>query len=235
MPHPLNLIFSESISEIAAALSRAQAAFPVVKKDNRAEVRSVKGSYAYQYASLGSVLDAIRGPLAANGLAYTQPLEETTEGTYVVTLLLHTSGQWICSRLRVPTHDLIGAQAVGSYITYARRYSIASLTGVAIEEDDDGRAAQQQASRRGESLSPREPGCDDGQPAPAPAATPGREPRTKGKIRNGNWLAEAAAKQGLVDEFVEIGNRLCFPAKLEEWSAEQVANAIQIRSERLVQ
>lgn len=225
----LELTMSPQISEITAALAKAQTAFPVVKKDSKAEIRSVKGNRDYHYASLGAVLDAIRGPLAAHGIAYTQPLEETPEGTFLVTLLLHTSGQWICSRFRIPRNDTTGAQDVGSYITYARRYSIAGVTGLAIE-DDDGQAATRQTERQRPSAATsrperpvpaREPGCDDD----------GKEPR-RGKVRNAKWLIEAATKQGLIGEFLAIGEQLGYPDNLTDWNEDQVAGAIEARTAR---
>ena len=249
----LDLTMSPQVNEIAAALAKAQAVFPVVKKESKAEIRSARGNYEYHYASLAAVIEAIRGPLAASGITYTQPIEEGDGVTYVTTLLIHTSGQWLCSRFRIPTADLIGPQAIGSYIGYARRYAITALTGVAIE-DDDGRAAQRQAERAPsqqrapepvstwpDRMNPpgtggptrsgeggREPGCDD-----QPARPNGREPRSVGKIRTGEWLAQAADKQGLVDEFTAIGKRLGYPLSFKEWTPQQVANAIQWRKEKL--
>ena len=232
----------------------------MVKKDSKAEIRSARGSYEYHYAGLGAVLDSIRGTLAAHGLAYTQPIEEIAEGTYLVTVLMHTSGQWIASRFKIPTANLIGPQAIGSYIAYARRYSIASLTGVAIE-DDDGRAAQRQAGppqgerpgakpaqqepgepyadyvNRSQVNPPaREPGCDDTPPASPPSgpAPNGSEPRRRvGKRRDGPWLVQAAAKQNLLDEFTNIGLALGYAAPMNRWTEEQVAKAIEYRKELL--
>jgi len=238
---------SPEVNEIAAALAKAQASFPVIKKESKAEIRSARGNYEYHYASLGAVIEAIRGPLSANGISYTQPIEESDHGTFLATLLIHTSGQWICSRLKIPTADLIGPQAIGSYIAYARRYSIASLTGIAIE-DDDGRVAQRQAERQQPQLAPaaappprRDAGSDDDRP-PAPSKAivgsrqaNGREPRTVGKVRNGTWLYNAADKQGLLDEFKSLGDRLGYPARIIDWTPAQVAGAIQIRRERLTQ
>ena len=101
------LTMSPQVDAIATALAKAQSIFPVIKKESKVEIRTVKGAREYRYAGLGSVLDAIRGPLAANGIAYSQPLEETDQGTSLITLLIHSSGQWLCSRLRIPS-DLIG-------------------------------------------------------------------------------------------------------------------------------
>jgi ERF superfamily len=112
-----------------------------------------------KYADLASIMEAARAPLAANGLAVTQALHVPEEGGLcLITTLLHTSGQWIASRHPLPTvprpHEL------GSALTYARRYSYASLVGIVAEEDDDAEAAQQAGQRQGQA--PRS--------APKPAA-----------------------------------------------------------------
>src|SRR5208282_2022316 len=135
---------SDEINELAAALAAAQAHFPVILKLEKAEIRSVKGDRSYRYADLGAVLDGIRAHLSIAGLAYTQPLLEDEGGLVLRTMLIHSSGQWLASELRIPTQDLIGPQALGSYLAYARRYSIQGLTGIPIQ-DDDGAAAQIQA------------------------------------------------------------------------------------------
>jgi len=91
-------------------------------------------------ADLAAVVDAIRGPFGEHGLSYVQ-LPEACEGEEiaVVTLLMHISGQWISSRTVVPVTKK-DAQGYGSALTYARRYGLQAMAGVAAE-DDDGNAA----------------------------------------------------------------------------------------------
>jgi ERF superfamily len=210
---------SEQINEIAAALAAAQSNFPVLVKDSRAEIRSPKGDREYRYVSLGKMLEAVQPHLAAQGICCTQPLDSDEQGSYVVTLLLHRSGQWIASRLRIPLLD--DPQALGSFISYARRYSLASVTGLAIE-DDDGQAARPRAqgSRRGPPAAPapREPGSDD-------------DRRTVPKIQDGPWLKGAAARAGSTSVFQEIGRELGFDEQIELWTAAQVRAAIAFRKE----
>jgi len=67
---------SENINELAAALAKAQASIPPVKKDLSAVIETkAGGKYAYAYADLASVLEAIRKPLSDNGLAVIQTVE----------------------------------------------------------------------------------------------------------------------------------------------------------------
>ncbi|MDA8311458.1 MAG: ERF family protein [Actinomycetota bacterium] len=125
---------SEQIDQLAAALAAAQAAFPPVKKDRTATVPTkTGGTYSYHYADLTDLLDAVRPVLTANGLAVVQG----GTGERMVTRLVHTSGQWIESDGTLPATQAT-PQGLGSAITYARRYWLSALLGIAAEEDDDG-------------------------------------------------------------------------------------------------
>lgn len=121
---------------LAAALAKAQAAFPPISRDKTVTVQTTKGgTYTFKYAPLDSILAAVRGPLAENGLAIVQLLDEDV----LVTSLLHESGAILSGRTPIPQSE--GVQAYGSAITYLRRYSIQALLGIAAEEDDDGNQA----------------------------------------------------------------------------------------------
>lgn len=131
---------SETVGAIAAALAKAQSVMrnPAFDKQNSAY-------QGFRYASLGAHLDAIRNPLSANGISVVQPTAVAEAGrVHVTTMLLHTSGEWIASEITMPCGNT--AQAVGSALTYARRYSLAALVGIVGEDDDDGNAATQAAA-----------------------------------------------------------------------------------------
>jgi hypothetical protein len=131
----------EIVSKLADALSRAQGEFPAIVKDKTAKVKSDKGSYEYQYADLASVIDAVRGPLAKHGLAYTQLIKLREDGrSILLTRLMHVSGESEEAEWALPTGS---PQQVGSALTYARRYCLSAMLGVAAEiDDDDGQAGQ---------------------------------------------------------------------------------------------
>jgi hypothetical protein len=132
---------SEAIGELAAALAGAQLQIKAPTKGRTAQIKSEKGSYGYKYADLADVIDCYREPLSKAGLALTQTLR-VDEGHMVLrTTLLHKSGEWIASEY--PLQNYNRPQEQGSAITYARRYSVTSLLGIAAEDDDDGQAAQQ--------------------------------------------------------------------------------------------
>jgi hypothetical protein len=127
---------SERIDELAAALAKAQGQFPAVTKDSAVNT----GKYGYRYADLASYLDAIRQPMAANGLAIIQAPYITGDGVTVTTMLAHASGQWIQNDLSMPVTDS-RPQTLGAIITYCRRYSLTAMLNLAAE-DDDGQGQQ---------------------------------------------------------------------------------------------
>lgn len=130
-------ITTSDFGRLAAALAKAQASFPPVTRSKTVTVTTkTGGSYKFSYAPLDAILDAVRKPLSDNGLALAQLLDNGS----LVTMLLHESGAVLEGRTALPqTGDV---QALGSAITYLRRYAIQALLGIAAEEDDDGNAAK---------------------------------------------------------------------------------------------
>lgn len=136
-------------SPLAAALARVQALIPRIKK---AETGKIEGttkegkhySYEYSYADLAGVSAAILPLLGANGLSFTS-WPTMRDGRLVLAYyLLHESGESMSGE-----YPLRGGtpQATGSEITYARRYALCAVTGVAPDDDDDAAAAQAEQSR----------------------------------------------------------------------------------------
>lgn len=125
---------SEQINELAKSLSNAQGIMIPASKDSN------NPFFKSKYADLAAVWSVCREPLSKNGLAISQHANSEGNIVTVETLLLHTSGQWLLSRLSMTSKDS-SPQAIGSCITYARRYSLSSILGIASEEDDDGNAA----------------------------------------------------------------------------------------------
>lgn len=122
-----------SIADLAAALCKAQAAMEGAKKD------ATNPHFKTKYADLAAVWDAIREPLTSNGLSVVQLLRDVQNGVEVETILLHSSGQQISAVFAMPASKQ-DAQGYGSAATYARRYALMAMVGVA-PEDDDGNAA----------------------------------------------------------------------------------------------
>ena len=135
---------SDSINELATALSAAQRLMEGAAKD------SANPFFKSRYADLSSIWLAIREPLGAHGLSVIQmPAAEGSKIT-ITTLLCHTSGQWISSELTMAGKD-DSPQGIGSAITYARRYALAAMAGVAPEDDDaEGAQGRRQEPQRQE-------------------------------------------------------------------------------------
>jgi hypothetical protein len=125
---------SENVDLISAALVKAQG---VMKA---ATYNKVNPHFKNKYADLAAVIDAIRKPMAENGLGFTQTMYATDTALFLTTTLRHTSGQWISSEYPLP----MGAtpQQLGSALTYARRYSLSSIACIAADEDDDAEATR---------------------------------------------------------------------------------------------
>lgn len=131
---------SPEVGEIAAALAKAQGALkPAIKDAENAAFKN--GGKASRYADLASVWDACRDALSANGLAVIQSPGAMVDGRVLVTTILaHSSGQFFRETAHVPIGQRVDAHGYGSATTYARRYALAAMVGVA-PEDDDGNAA----------------------------------------------------------------------------------------------
>jgi hypothetical protein len=143
----------------AADYVAALSALEDLVRDKKASVPTkTGGSYSYSYADLADALGHIRPILAEHHFAVTQPAYTDEHGFVCVsTTLVHSSGAVFPSdplRMRQPDQP----QALGSIITYLRRYSLLAAVGLATEDDDGAAASSQRASRK-----------------PAPAATPAAE------------------------------------------------------------
>lgn len=130
---------SEQVDQLHTALATAQGAM------ENATFNRVNPHFKNKYADLAAVWDAIREPLSKNGLSVTQTIGPYGEGTYLFTTLRHKSGQWIRSLFPLPQSSR--PQEFGSALTYARRYSLSAIIGIAADEDDDANAAQANGKR----------------------------------------------------------------------------------------
>jgi hypothetical protein len=121
---------SENIQELVAALSKAQGVMkPAIFNKKNPHFKN-------KYADFTSVMDACRMPLSSNGLSIMQYCETVNDKTILVTMLAHISGQFIKSFFPLNPKSL-DSQAVGSALTYAKRYCLAAMIGVVADDDDD--------------------------------------------------------------------------------------------------
>jgi hypothetical protein len=141
---------SPTFGALIVARAKASAAIKAIVKDKRATVQSRREggrSYEYQYADLADVIEAVEEALSSHELAVIQTTQERDRGAFLVTILAHGSGEWIASEIRLKALDG-GPQAHGSELTYLRRYQTLAILGIAPEQDDDGRAAQEHSQAR---------------------------------------------------------------------------------------
>ena len=124
-------------SEITAALSKAQLAFKPLTRSKTVKIKSAKGAFEYAYAPLDKIVEMIRKPLADNALAFVQRTRFEHGRLWLITALMHVSGQIIDSVYPLP-EKVNDAQSFGSALTYAKRYSLSALLGIVTEDDDDG-------------------------------------------------------------------------------------------------
>ena len=138
-PAPDTIVSDEwksiEIDKLASALARAQSEMKGAKS------KSKNPFYNSNYADLYTVIEACMPALNKNGLSVIQGNRfcTVTNGFYVTTMLLHASGQWIKSEVRMALGQKRDAHAIGAACTYGRRYGLAAMTGIA-QHDDEGNA-----------------------------------------------------------------------------------------------
>ncbi len=134
---------SETIGAIASALAKAQGELTNPEKSLVATIRSPfprEADRTFRYASLASGLDVVRKSLSLHEIATIQTTAIDQDGRQIrlTTMLAHASGEWISSDWPVcPVSDIVAPHRMGTALTYARRYALFALVGIAGEDDLD--------------------------------------------------------------------------------------------------
>src|SRR4051812_7380554 len=134
---------SESIGAIAAALARAQSEITNPEKSLSATIRSPfprETDRTFRYASLASGLDILRKGLGRQEIALIQmtAVDQASSQIRLTTVLAHSSGEWISSEWPVcGSNETEAPHRMGAALTYARRYALFALVGIAGEDDLD--------------------------------------------------------------------------------------------------
>jgi ERF superfamily protein len=127
---------SEKFGELIKALTKAQGQF------TKAVYDKTNPHFKSKYASLDAVHEAIKGPMAANGLAVSHLLSYKDGMILMETTLFHTSAEWIACEMPILVEKST-PQQLGSLLSYYRRYSLCCLLAIPVgEEDDDGEQAE---------------------------------------------------------------------------------------------
>jgi hypothetical protein len=180
---------SESVAALAAALAKAQAELVNPEKSLTAIIRAGRpgeGERSFRYAPLSSGLDIVRKTLGQHEIAtlQTTAIDATAGMVNLTTTLAHASGEWIASDWPVcPVAETASPQRMGAALTYARRYALFTLVGIAGEDDLDAPdlcdGPRSSTSSTGERpLTPR-----DGQPRSPPRGPGGNGQRREGMHR----------------------------------------------------
>lgn len=130
---------SPTVGKLADALAKAQGEMTHAHKEAENPAFKRGDNKASKYADLSNVVDAIRAAFSKHGLAYVQAIKPHDSAAVVETVLMHSSGEWIASEISIPIEKK-SAHGFGSAFTYARRFSLAAIAGVA-QADDDGNEA----------------------------------------------------------------------------------------------
>jgi hypothetical protein len=134
---------SESIAALAAALAKAQTELANPEKTLTATIgtdRNAEGARTFRYAPLSSGLDIVRKTLGKHEIAILQTtaIDQASRSLSLTTMLTHASGEWIASEWPVcPVSDTAAPHRMGAALTYARRYALFTLVGIAGEDDLD--------------------------------------------------------------------------------------------------
>src|ERR1700674_3331022 len=134
---------SESIAALAAALAKAQGELVNPEKSLTATINTDRGGHferTFHYAPLSSGLDIVRKTLGGHEIAtiQTTAVDQATGTINLTTVLAHASGEWIASDWPVcQVTDIATPHRMGAALTYARRYALFTLVGIAGEDDVD--------------------------------------------------------------------------------------------------
>lgn len=212
-----NVTMGGDVGALFAALAKAQGQMGAAKKG------AANPHFKSKFADLASVLEAILPPLNANGLALVQMPGHSEDKVTLTTMITHSSGGWICSKAATALGRKNDAQAVGSAITYLRRYCAqAALALPAV--DDDGEAAMGRGNSRPAPAKPK----------PAPQQRGGGFQKVKATPGHPSWandwkpfLAEAMkyveAKPGQsdIDAVTEEAKKLNFLKRPSEMTSSE--------------
>jgi ERF superfamily len=233
---------SESVAALASALAKAQAELINPEKSLTATIRTGRageGERTFRYAPLSSGLDIVRKTLGQHEIATVQTtaIDQAAGIVNLTTLLAHASGEWIASDWPVcPIAETANPQRMGAALTYARRYALFTLVGIAGEDDLDAPdlcdgPPSPSASTLGASVRPAHV-----QPGGSPR-TPGNGHARSGLNRERPALLDADQSSALRERLLlEIGS-ISSPDVAAAWAREALAakNSLTAADAKLVE
>src|SRR6266567_1263664 len=229
---------SESLGALATALAKAQTELTNPEKSLTATIRTDRngeGARTFRYAPLSSGLDIVRKTLGKHEIAIfqTTAIDQPTRSVSLTTMLTHASGEWIASEWPVcPVSDMAAPHRMGAALTYARRYALFTLVGIAGEDDLDAPDLNCQPVA--------DPSVTAGSAAPPDrhASTPSGDPARRGNCGGyGRPIldpeASAEARDRLLREIVKLPSS----EAAGEWARNvlPIKNTLTSRDARLIE
>src|SRR6478672_2952263 len=200
---------SDTIATIAAALAKAQVELTNPEKSLVATIRSPfprEADRTFRYAPLSSGLDIVRKSLGRHEIATIQATEIDKQAGLLrlTTVLAHSSGEWISSEWPVcQISDIASAQRMGAALTYARRYALFTLVGIAGEDDLD--APDLGAAPKPAAELPRPGSQSNGQAAADKRNGDGKLPESSARSVLGVQLS-ASLRESLIEQMAAINS-----------------------------
>src|SRR6516164_1449003 len=202
---------SDTIATIAAALAKAQVELTNPDKSLVATIRSPflrEADRTFRYAPLSSGLDIVRKSLGRHEIAtiQTTAIDKDAGLLRLTTVLAHSSGEWISSEWPVcQISDIASAQRMGAALTYARRYALFTLVGIAGEDDLD--APDLGAAPKPAAELPRPGSQSNGQAAAGKWTAPGdgKPPEPSARSVLGVQLS-ASLRESLIEQMAAINS-----------------------------
>ena len=207
-PTEYNVTMGGDVAALFAALAKAQGRMGAAKKG------AANPHFKSRFADLATVLEAILPPLNANGLALVQMPGHAEGKVTLTTMITHSAGGWLCSKAATDVGRGSGPQAVGSAISYLRRYCAQAALALPAE-DDDGEAAMGRGRGRQAPAKAK--------PQPKPKAEDDHHPSWKsdykGFMASAQRLVTVKADQNLMEAIVEEAKALGFekrPSQMDQ-------------------
>lgn len=221
----MTITMSSTIGALIGALVATD--IPAVEK------RSVNKHLGNKYASLDDIVASTRPVLRKAGLAILQTFAPSRGGVTVVTLLAHTSGEWIRGALYLPSPPAKGLseeQTYGKAATYARRYGYTAMLSIASEEDDDAQIVRDAGSARREPPPAQQRSAPSGNGQQRPPQQP--PPRSAPHKSADEYIGEMKLAISIV-ELRNIAGRVNKDVGLSQTDRQRCSEAFQAEKAKL--
>ena len=234
---------SETVAALASALAKAQAELVNPEKSLTATIRTGRpgdGERSFRYAPLSSGLDIVRKTLGQHEIAtlQTTAIDQTAGMVNLTTTLAHASGEWIASDWPVcAIAETANPQRMGAALTYARRYALFTLVGIAGEDDLDAPDLCDGPRSETSSADERSLTLRDGQPRGVPPRKPDNGQRRHGMHGERPGTLEHEQSAALREELLTALGNITSPDSATLWAQEALStkNRLALADAKLVE